>query len=92
MIKNLPVGKDSTQRDRHPSQPVDDHSLPLGKPFPPPVHGRHIDIGLGVIGRLLADRLDTKVSISMTTRRGKVVIDFANLEDLERIYRTIISE
>jgi ParB family chromosome partitioning protein len=48
--------------------------------------------GLLELEELLADRLDTKVSISMTTRRGKVVIDFANLEDLERIYRTIISE
>lgn len=48
--------------------------------------------GLLELEELLADRLDTKVSISMTTRRGKVVIDFANLEDLERIYRSIISE
>lgn len=48
--------------------------------------------GLLELEELLADRLDTKVSISMTTRRGKVVIDFANLEDLERIYRTIIAE
>ena len=48
--------------------------------------------GLLELEELLADRLDTKVSISMTTRRGTVVIDFANLEDLERIYRTIISE
>jgi hypothetical protein len=31
------------------------------------------------------------VSISMTAKRGKVVVDFANLEDLERIYRQIIS-
>jgi hypothetical protein len=32
------------------------------------------------------------VSISMSARRGKVVIDFANLEDLERIYRSIIAD
>ena len=30
------------------------------------------------------------MSIAMTSKRGKVTIDFANLEDLERIYRLII--
>jgi ParB family chromosome partitioning protein len=40
---------------------------------------------------LLADHLDTRVTISMSARHGKVTIDFADLEDLERIYRRIIS-
>ena len=40
---------------------------------------------------LLAGHLDTRVSVTMSSKRGKVVIDFANLEDLERIYRLIIS-
>jgi len=48
--------------------------------------------GLLELEELLAERLDTKVSISMSARRGKVVVDFANLEDLERIYRLIIAE
>ena len=38
----------------------------------------------------MADHLDTRVSITMTAKRGKVLIEFANLEDLERIYRRII--
>lgn len=46
--------------------------------------------GLLELEELLASRLDTRVSISMTSKRGKVTIDFANLEDLERIYRVII--
>ncbi len=46
--------------------------------------------GLLELEELLADHLDTRVSITMTAKRGKVVIDFANLEDLERIYRRII--
>ena len=46
--------------------------------------------GLLELEELLADYLDTRVSISMTAKRGKVSIDFANLEDLERIYRQII--
>jgi len=39
---------------------------------------------------LLAGHLDTRVTISMSSKRGKVTIDFADLEDLERIYRLII--
>lgn len=46
--------------------------------------------GLLELEELLADRLDTRVSIAMTAKRGKVTIEFANLEDLERIYRVII--
>ena len=46
--------------------------------------------GLLELEELLATRLDTRVAIAMTSKRGKVTIDFANLEDLERIYRLII--
>jgi ParB family transcriptional regulator, chromosome partitioning protein len=46
--------------------------------------------GLLELEELLASRLDTRVSIAMSAKRGKVTIDFANLEDLERIYRLII--
>lgn len=48
--------------------------------------------GLLELEQLLADRLETRVSVSMGARRGKVTIDFADLEDLERIYRTIVGE
>lgn len=39
---------------------------------------------------LLAERLDTSVSVSMGSKRGKITIDYADLDDLERIYRLII--
>jgi ParB family chromosome partitioning protein len=39
--------------------------------------------------QLLSHRLDTRVRVDMTTRRGKVIIDFADLDDLERIYRAM---
>lgn len=42
--------------------------------------------GLLELEELLADRLSTKVSVSMGAKRGKLVIDFADLEDLERLY------
>ena len=48
--------------------------------------------GLLELEQLLADRLDTRVSVHMGAKRGKVTIDFADLEDLERIYRLIAAE
>ena len=36
---------------------------------------------------LLGDHLETRVKISMGSSRGKVVVEFSTLEDLERIYR-----
>ncbi len=53
-------------------------------------HRRLRPPGLLELEELLAARLDTRVSIAMTAKRGKVTIDFANLEDLERIYRLVI--
>jgi ParB family chromosome partitioning protein len=45
--------------------------------------------GLLELENLLSDYLDTRVSVSMGASRGKVQIEFATLEDLERIYRRI---
>lgn len=43
--------------------------------------------GLLELEGLLAEHLSTRVSITMGSGKGKVVVDFADLEDLERIYR-----
>ena len=40
--------------------------------------------------QLLSDHLDTRVSVSSTAGRGRVTIDFADLGDLERIYRAMV--
>ncbi len=45
--------------------------------------------GLLELEGLLSDRLDTRVKVTMGAKRGKVTIDFASLEDLERIYRAM---
>ncbi|WP_421117990.1 ParB/RepB/Spo0J family partition protein [Aquihabitans daechungensis] len=56
----------------------------------PAVAGRRLrPPGLLELEGLLSDRLDTRVKVSMGTKRGKVTIDFASLEDLERIYRAM---
>jgi ParB family chromosome partitioning protein len=43
--------------------------------------------GLVELEELLGDHLETRVKISMGSARGKVVVEFSTLEDLERIYR-----
>ncbi len=45
--------------------------------------------GLLELEHLLAEHLDTRVSVQMTAKKGRVTIEFADLEDLERIYRTM---
>lgn len=68
-----------------PAEPAVDDMTPSNEPerrLRPP--------GLLELEELLATRLSTRVSIAMTAKRGKVTIDFADLEDLERLYRLII--
>jgi ParB family chromosome partitioning protein len=48
--------------------------------------------GLLELEELLAEHLSTRVKINMGPRRGRLVIDFADLEDLERIYRTMVPQ
>ena len=43
--------------------------------------------GLLELESLLAEQLQTRVAVTMGATRGRVTIDFADLEDLERIYR-----
>ena len=46
--------------------------------------------GLLELEHLLAEHLGTKVAVTMGAKRGRVTIDFADLEDLERIYRQMV--
>jgi ParB family transcriptional regulator, chromosome partitioning protein len=45
--------------------------------------------GLLELEERLSDHLDTRVKVEMSANKGKVVVEFANLEDLERIYRAM---
>ena len=40
--------------------------------------------------QLLSDHLDTRVSVTSASGRGRVTIEFADLGDLERIYRAMV--
>jgi ParB family chromosome partitioning protein len=43
--------------------------------------------GLLELEELLATHLETRVNVQMGAKRGRIAIDFADLSDLERIYR-----
>jgi ParB family chromosome partitioning protein len=45
--------------------------------------------GIVELEDLLSNHLDTRVRVDFGPRTGKVVIDFADLDDLERIYRAM---
>lgn len=46
--------------------------------------------GLLELENLLAEHLDTRVKVQMGAKRGKVTVEFADLEDLERLYRRMV--
>ncbi len=46
--------------------------------------------GVLELEELLATHLNTRVKVDMRSKRGKVVIEFATLEDLERIYKLMV--
>jgi ParB family chromosome partitioning protein len=49
--------------------------------------------GIAELEEMLGDHLETRVKISMNAAgRGRITVDFAGLEDLERIYRTLTEE
>ncbi|MHB1518416.1 MAG: ParB/RepB/Spo0J family partition protein [Acidimicrobiales bacterium] len=63
-----------------PSQPAPANSGP--RRLPPP--------GILELEELLSRHLNTRVKVEMTAKRGRLTVDFATLEDLERIYRLMV--
>ncbi len=80
------------------SEPVESDVSPL-QPPQPSLDGAGLTPatrlrppGLLELEELLAHHLDTRVSVQMNAKRGRIGIDFADLADLERIYRRMTSE
>jgi len=48
--------------------------------------------GVVELEELLSTYLNTRVKVDIQNRRGRLVVDFATLEDLERIYRAMVGE
>jgi ParB family chromosome partitioning protein len=62
--------------------PVRGTEVPGPRRLPPP--------GILELEELLSDHLNTRVKVDMSGKRGKVVVEFATLEDLERIYKLMV--
>jgi hypothetical protein len=46
--------------------------------------------GILELEELLSSHLNTRVKVDLSSKRGKVVVEFATLEDLERIYKMMV--
>jgi ParB family chromosome partitioning protein len=72
---------------------VEDAVRERGDGTPPataaPRAGRLRPPGVLELENLLSSHLDTRVKVNIGPRKGRVVIEFATLEDLERIYRAM---
>jgi len=55
---------------------------PIRRPLPAP--------GVLELEELLSTHLNTRVKVDMSAKRGRVVVEFATLEDLERIYKLMV--
>lgn len=64
---------------------ADDSSDPA--PSPSPTHGQSVrPAAILELEELLGDLLDTRVQVAMGAKKGRLVVEFATLDDLERIY------
>ncbi|WP_042374305.1 ParB/RepB/Spo0J family partition protein [Streptacidiphilus neutrinimicus] len=52
---------------------------------PTPRAGRRISPAFATLANRLSDRFDTRVKVEMGKDRGKIVVEFASVEDLDRI-------
>jgi ParB family transcriptional regulator, chromosome partitioning protein len=71
-----PVGGDPGANGVRPSASAGSSRLP------PP--------GILELEELLSGYLNTRVKVDLSSKRGKVVVEFATLEDLERIYKLMV--
>lgn len=75
------LGADSAASGAGESVPVPAPAAPSPADRPPALYE---------LEELLGDRLETRVRVAMAKGRGRVTIEFADLEDLERIYRILV--
>ncbi|ORT57775.1 ParB/RepB/Spo0J family partition protein [Streptomyces sp. CB03238] len=54
-----------------------------------PRAGSRVSPALSELASRLSDRFDTRVKVDLGQRKGKIVVEFASMEDLERILGTL---
>jgi ParB family chromosome partitioning protein len=60
-----------------------------GKSRRQPARKQPVAPGLADLADRLSDALDTRVKVELGQRKGKIVVEFASLDDLDRIVKTI---
>ena len=74
-------------REEDPTEPADEDESTAEQTIP-----KVPDAGVLELEELLAVRLDTRVAVKLGKGPGKLVVDFADVDDLERIYRIIAGQ
>ena len=74
-------------REEDPTEPSDEDESTAKQTIP-----KVPDAGVLELEELLAVRLDTRVAVKLGKGPGKLVVDFADVDDLERIYRIIAGQ
>lgn len=64
-------------------------TVEAASPVPGPAPTGLKDPALVELEALLEEQLSTRVSLTMGAKTGRIIIDFADLDDLERIYRLL---
>ena len=72
---------ETTSSSGGPNEPDGRHPRSTSK-LPPP--------GILELEDLLSNHLNTRVKVDLSAKRGRVVVEFATLEDLERIYKLMV--
>jgi ParB family chromosome partitioning protein len=92
--RDLRIVRDATVApdDREPEEPSPASGSKAPGSVPGPTSGPRTlpPPGILELEELLASHLNTRVKVDMTAKRGKVVVEFATLEDLERIYKLMV--
>jgi ParB family transcriptional regulator, chromosome partitioning protein len=87
--------EDTVRQAAPPAQGSTD-DLPGGPVRPPvakpPTLSRLPEPGVLELEELLSRHLDTRVKVDLHNRRGRLIVEFATLEDLERIYRAMTGD
>jgi ParB family chromosome partitioning protein len=79
-VESAPVGGDVEEEAKPTKEP--EPTRTTVRPLPPP--------GILELEELLSNYLETRVKVDLSSRKGRLLVEFATLEDLERIYRQML--
>jgi ParB family transcriptional regulator, chromosome partitioning protein len=90
MVRDHSQAQDPAPEQAPASEPDIEESQPKGTVSTAPSSRRLPPPGILELEELLSGHLNTRVKVDLTSKRGKVVVEFATLEDLERIYKLMV--